>query len=75
MNDIHVAIYARVSSDQQNEANTIDSQVRDLRAHVAKHGLTLPPDHEFVDNGYSGSTLIRPALEHLRDVVAAGGID
>jgi site-specific DNA recombinase len=38
-------------------------------------GLVLPPEHEFVDNGYSGSTLIRPALEQLRDVVAAGGID
>ncbi|GAC1629559.1 MAG: hypothetical protein NVS4B9_21460 [Ktedonobacteraceae bacterium] len=30
---------------------------------------------EFVDEGYSGSTLVRPALEHLRDVAAAGGID
>jgi len=28
-----------------------------------------------VDNGYSGATLIRPALERLRDVAAAGGID
>jgi site-specific DNA recombinase len=28
-----------------------------------------------MDDGYSGSTLIRPALERLRDVVAAGGID
>jgi site-specific DNA recombinase len=38
-------------------------------------GLVLPLEHEFIDNGYSGSTLIRPALEQLRDVVAAGGID
>ena len=38
-------------------------------------GLMLPTEHEFVYNGYSGSTLIRPALEQLRDVVAAGGID
>jgi site-specific DNA recombinase len=28
-----------------------------------------------VDEGYSGSTLIRPDLERLRDTVAAGGID
>ncbi len=28
-----------------------------------------------MDNGYSGATLIRPALERLRDVAAAGGID
>jgi len=30
---------------------------------------------EFIDEGYSGSTLVRPALERLRDVVAAGTID
>jgi site-specific DNA recombinase len=29
----------------------------------------------FVDEGYSGSTLVRPALERLRDVAAAGGLD
>src|SRR5712692_2431525 len=47
----------------------------ELRAHVKALGLFLPSEHEFIDNGYSGSTLIRPALEQLRDVVAAGGID
>ena len=30
---------------------------------------------QFVDDGYSGSTLARPALERLRDVAAAGGMD
>ncbi len=75
MNDLQVAIYARVSSEQQNESKTIESQLSELRAHVKACGLLLPPEHEFVDTGYSGSTLIRPALEQLRDVVAAGGID
>jgi len=75
MNDLQVAIYARVSSEQQSEAKTIESQLSDLRARVEALGLILPSEHEFVDNGYSGSTLIRPALEQLRDVVAAGGID
>ncbi len=75
MNPIQVAMYARVSSEQQNEANTIQSQIADLRAHIAAQGLTLLPEQEFVDNGYSGATLIRPALERLRDVAAAGGID
>jgi site-specific DNA recombinase len=46
-----------------------------MRAQVKARGLILPPEHEFIDNGYSGSTLVRPALEHLRDVVTAGGID
>ena len=30
---------------------------------------------QFLDDGYSGATLIRPALERLRDVVAAGSVD
>ena len=30
---------------------------------------------EFIDEGYSGATLVRPALERLRDVAAAGGMD
>jgi site-specific DNA recombinase len=75
MNEPQVAIYARVSSEQQSEAKTIDSQLSELRAHVKALELVLPIEHEFIDNGYSGSTLIRPALEQLRDVVAAGGID
>jgi site-specific DNA recombinase len=28
-----------------------------------------------IDEGYSGATLIRPGLERLRDLVAAGGVD
>lgn len=34
MNTIQVALYARVSSEQQHEARTIDSQVADLRARI-----------------------------------------
>src|SRR6266852_6080923 len=75
MNDVQVAFYARVSSEQQSEAKTVESQVADLRAKVAATGETLGAEQEFVDNGYSGATLIRPALERLRDVIAAGGID
>ncbi len=70
-----VALYARVSSDQQSEAKTIESQVADLRARIASTGSTLSAELEFLDDGYSGATLIRPALERLRDVAAAGGID
>jgi site-specific DNA recombinase len=75
MTEIQVAIYARVSSEQQSEARTIASQISELRAHLKDLGLALPPEQEFVDDGYSGATLIRPALERLRDTAAAGGID
>jgi len=75
MKSTQVALYARVSSDQQSEAKTIESQVADLRTRIAATGATLSAELEFIDNGYSGATLIRPALERLRDVAAAGGID
>ena len=69
------AIYARVSSEQQAEAGTINSQVEALKQRVAEDGLTLEPGFCFMDDGYSGATLIRPALERLRDTVASGAID
>ena len=75
MNEVQVALYARVSSEQQSEAKTVESQVADVRAKIAARGETLGAEQEFVDDGYSGTTLIRPALERLRDVIAAGGID
>jgi site-specific DNA recombinase len=75
MTDGQVALYARVSSDQQADANTIASQVAALRAQITADGFALHSVIEFIDAGYSGSSLVRPALERLRDVAAAGGID
>ena len=69
------AIYGRVSSEQQAEVVTIESQVAALQERIANDGLTLETDMRFLDEGYSGATLIRPALERLRDVAAAGAID
>ncbi len=75
MVELVAALYARVSSDQQARGNTVASQVAALREQAKTEALLLDPDHVFVDEGYSGSTLVRPALESLRDVVAGGGID
>ena len=72
---ISAAIYARVSSEQQAEAATIASQVAALEERAANDGLTLEPGLRFLDEGYSGATLVRPALERLRDVAATGAID
>ena len=39
-------------------------------------GRSLPNARgRFTDEGYSGATLVRPALERLRDAVAAGNLD
>jgi site-specific DNA recombinase len=69
------AIYARVSSEQQASAQTIASQVDMLEARLGQDGLRLSPEYRFLDEGYSGATLLRPALERLRDAAAAGEID
>jgi site-specific DNA recombinase len=64
------ALYARVSSARQKEDQTIGSQMAALQTYAASQGLEVPPDWVFQDEGYSGATLIRPALERLRDLVA-----
>ena len=69
---IRAAIYGRVSSDRQEEADTIASQLAALRARVSQDKLSLREDLCFIDDGYSGTTLIRPALDRLRDAAAAG---
>jgi site-specific DNA recombinase len=72
---LRAAIYARVSSEQQAKDNTVASQLEALKQRVEHDGLGLDPELCFIDEGWSGSTLIRPALERLRDQAAAGAID
>jgi site-specific DNA recombinase len=68
------AIYARVSSEQQREANTIASQTASLIEFAENHDLEVPEEWVFQDEGYSGATLERPALERVRDLAAEGQI-
>ncbi|WP_433192189.1 recombinase family protein [Nocardia sp. CA-107356] len=68
-------IYARVSSARQKKNETIGSQIAALRAHAEHLGLEVPEEWVFADDGHSGATLVRPALERLRDVVAGIGVD
>jgi len=75
MSTIHAAMSARVSSEQHAEAHTVARQVAALQERVATDGLALPEGMQFVDEGYSGATLVRPALERLRDLVAMGVVD
>src|SRR3954467_7058016 len=70
-----VALYARVSSDKQAKDNTIASQVEALEARIRADGLAVEAQLSYLDDGHSGSTLIRPGLERLRDHAAAGAFD
>src|SRR2546423_7166950 len=69
------AIYARVSSARQRDEQTIVSQTEALRAYARSTGLETPPEWVFEDDGYSGGTLVRPALERLRDLAAQVPVD
>jgi site-specific DNA recombinase len=75
MTKIRAAIYARVSGEQQVAAHTIESQIAVLGERAQHDGTPVPPERQFVDGGFSGATLIRPALDRLRDLVSVGAID
>ena len=75
MTSIRAAFYARVSGEQQVAAHTIESQIAALRERASNDGTPVPPERQFVDDGYSGASLIRPALDRLRDLVILGAID
>jgi len=75
MKNVQVGLYARVSSEQQVEAGTIESQIAALRERILADGYALSVDLSFIDQGYSGATLIRPALEQLRDQAVLQGLD
>ena len=62
------AIYARVSSERQKEEQTIASQTAVLKEYADAEGYTVAAEWIFQDEGYSGSLLVRPGLERLRDL-------
>jgi site-specific DNA recombinase len=74
MHPLPTARYARVSSEHQAAAHPMASQVAALRERVMTDGLVVPASLAFLDDGYRGAPLGRPAVERWRDAAAAGGI-
>ena len=70
---MRVGLYARVSTERQQERGTVHSQLAALRAAAEADGHQVI--EEFVDDGYSGARLDRPALDRLRDAAEAGVLD
>jgi site-specific DNA recombinase len=70
-----VALYARVSSERQADELTIQSQLAALKQRISDDQAILDEELCLLDDGYSGDTLLRPALEQLRDLAYVGGID
>ena len=72
---IRPAFYARVSSQKQANERTIESQCEVLRNQIKQDGFCIEPNCEFLDDGCSGTELLRPALEKLRDCIVAGVVN
>jgi site-specific DNA recombinase len=70
---MRAAIYARVSTESQQQRGTIGSQLQVLRDRVREVADELVG--EFCDDGHSGARLDRPGLDALRDAAEAGMID
>ena len=65
-----IALYARVSSGEQEKQGTIESQVSALRDRAAAEGWAIVG--EYLDNPYTGTKVSRPALDRLRYDAAKG---
>jgi len=67
---LRAAIYARVSTEEQKEGQTIDSQVAELERFAASQ--KWPVTDVYKDAGWSGALLARPELDRLRDDASKG---
>ena len=69
---MHIAIYARYSSDLQRDAS-IEDQVRVCRARADREGWLV---HDiYTDRAISGATTLRPGYQALMAALRVGGID
>ena len=59
-----VAVYGRVSTSNQEDEGTIESQLLAVRDFAKKNNYIIVK--EYLDEAWSGDTLVRPALDQLR---------
>jgi site-specific DNA recombinase len=63
----HVALYARVSTDEQSKSGySIPDQLRALGEYAEREGYTVV--EEVIDDGYSGASPDRPGLERIMNL-------
>src|SRR2546423_1246441 len=67
---LRLAIYARVSTDEQREGQTIDSQLGELERFARDKGWAVTGIYK--DEGWSGAVMARPELDRLRDDASKG---
>src|SRR5262249_3359406 len=71
---IRAALYCRTSIEE-GERFGLASQLTELRMLAVRNGYDVPAGAEFLDDGYSGADLDRPALSRLREAVRTGAFD
>jgi Resolvase, N terminal domain len=65
-------LYARVSTDEQAKSGfSLAQQLEALREYTVREGYEVL--EEVADPGQSGASLERPGMDHVRDLMAAGG--
>ena len=72
---MRIAVYLRTSTLRQAQAQSCEQQLDRLRHHIQTQGWQLSEKDIFRDDGYSGASLKRPGLDHLRDHTAAAAFD
>ena len=72
---MRVALDARVSTQRQAQAQTVEQQIERLTCYAGQQGLDISLEHVFRDDGYSGASLRRPGLDRLRDRAADRSLD
>lgn len=69
------AFYVRVSTGRQEKEATKESQIDELERRIAEDGNILLPQNKFVDDGWTGEMLARPACDMMRDAAKRGEFD
>src|SRR3712207_1549672 len=66
-------LYARVSTDEQARSGySLTQQIEALREYAGREGYEIL--EEVTNPGQSGTSLERPGMDRVRDLVAAGGV-
>jgi site-specific DNA recombinase len=73
-NDKFAAIYARVSTEDQGKGFSIPTQIDACQQLAQCEGYTIPEAYVLIDERLSGTTLDRPAVRRLRELVTTQAI-
>lgn len=74
MNQKHTALYLRVSTEAQaDEGYSLAAQAEKLEAYCRMKGISS--FCRYVDGGFSGSNLTRPAITELVEAIRSGRVD